>query len=47
MQKDKTFEVAAWDWWHYSEKVRKEKYNLDESAIKPYLSLDNVLRGSL
>jgi peptidyl-dipeptidase Dcp len=39
------FEVAAWDWWHYSEKVRKEKYNLDESAIKPYLSLDNVLEG--
>ena len=40
-----TFEIAAWDWWHYSEKVRKEKYNLDESAIKPYLSLDNVLKG--
>ena len=39
------FEVAAWDWWHYSEKVRKEKYDLDESAIKPYLSLDNVLQG--
>ena len=39
------FEIAAWDWWHYSEKVRKEKYNLDESAIKPYLSLDNVLQG--
>ena len=37
--------VAAWDWWHYSEKVRKEKYDLDESAIKPYLSLDNVLQG--
>ena len=39
------FKVAAWDWWHYSEKVRKEKYDLDESAIKPYLSLDNVLQG--
>ena len=39
------FKVAAWDWWHYSEKVRKEKYDLDESAIKPYLSLDNVLKG--
>ena len=39
------FKIAAWDWWHYSEKVRKEKYNLDESAIKPYLSLDNVLKG--
>ena len=39
------FKISAWDWWHYSEKVRKEKYNLDESAIKPYLSLDNVLKG--
>jgi peptidyl-dipeptidase Dcp len=39
------FKIAAWDWWHYSEKVRKEKYSLDESAIKPYLSLDNVLKG--
>ena len=39
------FEIAAWDWWHYSEKVRKEKHDLDESTIKPYLSLDNVLQG--
>ena len=39
------FDIAAWDWWHYSEKVRKEKYDLDESLIKPYLSLDNVLKG--
>ncbi len=39
------FEIAAWDWWHYSEKVRKVKYDLDEAALKPYLSLDNVLNG--
>ncbi len=39
------FKIAAWDWWHYSEKVRKAKYDLDESAIKPYLSLDNVIQG--
>ena len=39
------FKVAAWDWWHYSEKVRKAKYDLDEAAIKPYLSLDNVILG--
>ncbi len=39
------FKVAAWDWWHYSEKVRKAKYDLDEAAIKPYLSLDNVIQG--
>ena len=39
------FKIAAWDWWQYSEKVRKEKYDLDESLIKPYLSLDNALKG--
>ena len=39
------FKIAAWDWWYYSEKVRKEKYDLDESAIRPYLSLDNVIQG--
>ena len=41
----KDFKIAAWDWWHYSEKVRKEKYDLDEFAIRPYLSLDNVIQG--
>ncbi len=39
------FKIAAWDWWQYSEKVRKAKFDLDESALKPYLSLDNVLNG--
>tara|TARA_B100001769_G_scaffold249576_1_gene222003 strand:+ start:1044 stop:3191 length:2148 start_codon:yes stop_codon:yes gene_type:complete len=41
----KEFKIAAWDWWHYAEKVRKKKYDLDESSIKPYLSLDNVIQG--
>ena len=40
------FTFAAWDWWHYSEKVRKAKYDLDEASLKPYLSLDNVLKGA-
>lgn len=39
------FKIASWDWWQYSEKVRKAKYDLDEAALKPYLSLDNVLKG--
>ncbi|MEM6719908.1 MAG: M3 family metallopeptidase [Bacteroidota bacterium] len=39
------FKIAAWDWWQYSEKVRKAKYDLDEAALKPYLTLDNVLNG--
>ena len=38
-----TFEMS--DWWYYAEKVRKQKYQLDEEAVRPYLSLDNVREG--
>lgn len=38
--------LAAWDWWYYSEKLRKEKYNLDEEQIKPYFKLENVREGA-
>ncbi|WP_286830732.1 MULTISPECIES: M3 family metallopeptidase [Kordiimonas] len=40
------FELAAWDWWHYAEKVRKARYDLDEQTLKPYFVLDNVLQGA-
>lgn len=40
---DDSFE--PWDWWYYANKVRKAKYDLDEEAIRPYLSLENVRRG--
>jgi peptidyl-dipeptidase Dcp len=39
------FKLESWDWWYYAEKVRKEKYDLDEDEIKPYLTLDNVREG--
>ncbi len=39
------FKLESWDWWYYAEKVRKEKYDLDEEQIKPYLTLDNVKNG--
>lgn len=39
------FQLASWDWWYYAEKLRKEKYDLDESATKPYFSLDNIRNG--
>ena len=39
------FKLDVWDWWYYAEKLRKEKYNLDESEIKPYLMLSNVRDG--
>jgi peptidyl-dipeptidase Dcp len=39
------FKLASWDWWYYSEKVRKQKYNLDEAELKPYFKLENVRDG--
>lgn len=39
------FAIESWDWWYYAEKLRKEKYNFDETQIRPYLSLDNVKNG--
>jgi len=39
------FKLQSWDWWFYAEKLRKAKYNLDESEIKPYFSLQNVQKG--
>ncbi|KAF1007103.1 MAG: Dipeptidyl carboxypeptidase [Luteibacter sp.] len=41
------FQVQAWDWDHYAEKVRKAKYDLDESQIRPYFELDNVLQNGV
>ncbi|QGY29242.1 peptidyl-dipeptidase Dcp [Pantoea cypripedii] len=38
-----SFPLRAWDWSFYAEQVRKEKYALDESQIRPYFALENVL----
>lgn len=38
--------LAGWDWWYYTEKLRKEKYDLDEEALKPYFQLENVRNGA-
>jgi peptidyl-dipeptidase Dcp len=37
------FKLEAWDWNYYGEQVRKERYDLDESQVKPYFELNNVL----
>ena len=37
------FTLQPWDWSHYAEKVRAEKFELDESQIRPYFELDHVL----
>jgi peptidyl-dipeptidase Dcp len=41
------FKLEMWDWWYYSEKVRKAKYDLDEAQLKPYFKLDNVVDGMI
>ena len=39
------FKLAPWDYAYYAEKVRQEKYALNEDELKPYFSLDKVLNG--
>lgn len=39
------FRLASWDWWHYAEKLRQEKYAFDDSALRPYFALENVKKG--
>lgn len=41
------FKLAPWDWQYYAERVRQAEYNLDESQLKPYLSLDRVLQDGV
>lgn len=43
----KSFKLQPWDWRYYAEKLRKEKYNLDEEEIRPYFKLENVRQGVL
>ncbi|MDI1253582.1 M3 family metallopeptidase [Thermomonas sp.] len=42
-----TFALAPWDWSFYSEKVRQEKYSFDESQLKPYFEMKNVLENGV
>ncbi|MDI6846142.1 MAG: M3 family metallopeptidase [Candidatus Saccharicenans sp.] len=39
------FKLEPWDWWYYAEKLRKQKYALDEEMLRPYFKLENVLDG--
>ena len=41
------FKLEPWDWNFYSEQVRKAKYDLDESQIKPYFELHSVLENGV
>ena len=39
------FDLAFWDWRYYAEKVRKEKYDIDESELRQYFEINNVRDG--
>ena len=39
------FKLASWDWWYYAEKLKKQKYDLDEEQLRPYFKLENVIQG--
>lgn len=45
-KENKGEKLEAWDWWYYTEKLRKEKYDLEEDEIKPYFKLENVREGA-
>ncbi|WP_296640235.1 M3 family metallopeptidase [Roseinatronobacter sp.] len=38
--------LQPWDWRYYVEKLRRAEYDLDEAALKPYLSLDNMIAAA-
>jgi peptidyl-dipeptidase Dcp len=38
--------LAPWDWWYYTEKIRAERYDLDDKEVKPYFELENVRDGA-
>lgn len=40
------FKLQGWDWFYYTEKLRKAKYSLNDADIKPYFKLENVLTGA-
>lgn len=39
------FKLASWDWWYYTEKLRQQKYALNEEEVKPYFKMENVREG--
>lgn len=39
--------IAAWDYYYYAEKVKKEKFNFSEEEVRPYFALDNVVKNGI
>ena len=41
---EQNFSLASWDWDFYTEKLRAARFNFDESQLRPYFELNNVLK---
>lgn len=39
------FKLQPWDWFYYTEKIRKEKYNISDEEVRPYFAVNNVTEG--
>ena len=39
------FKIEPWDYYYYSEKVRKAKFDIDENDVRPYFCIDSVRKG--
>ncbi|MDQ3206263.1 MAG: M3 family metallopeptidase [Pseudomonadota bacterium] len=42
-----SFQLEPWDWAYYAEKVRQDQYDFDESQLKPYFEMTNVLENGV
>jgi peptidyl-dipeptidase Dcp len=40
------FKIQPSDWWYYAEKLRRQKYNLDDNELRPYFKIENVREGA-
>lgn len=40
------YQIEAWDWRYLAEKERKARYDIDESEVRPYLQLDNMIAAA-
>lgn len=45
VKKDESFVLQAWDWAYYSEKLKKERFNLSDEQLRPYFPLEQVKQG--
>jgi peptidyl-dipeptidase Dcp len=46
LKEGRDFRLEPWDWWYYAEKVKKARYDLDDTALRPYFQLENVRDGA-